>query len=181
MKKEITPLQERFALEYMKDLNGTQAAIRAGYSKRTANEQAGRMLVNVSIQKRISELKERQFKRLEINADTILKELMVYAFSDITEVLGKIKNFSSITAIIKDIRKLPEGTRRLVTNIEKTRFGTKVSFVDKQAALIALGKHLKLFTDNTEHSGQIFRNDLANMSLEELRQKRERLEKELRE
>ena len=45
----LTPRQARFVKEYLVDLNGTQAAIRAGYSSRTANEQAARLLANISV------------------------------------------------------------------------------------------------------------------------------------
>jgi len=56
---ELTQKQQRFVEEYTKDTNGTQAAIRAGYSLRTANEQAVRLLANVSIKTAIdSELKK---------------------------------------------------------------------------------------------------------------------------
>ena len=65
---------ERFALEYCIDRNGTQAAIRAGYSPKTANEQAGRLLAKVSIRSRVRELQEEQRERLCVNADwTVLK------------------------------------------------------------------------------------------------------------
>ena len=51
---KLTDKQEMFCKEYLIDLNATQAAIRAGYSKKTANEQAGRLLVNVSVQSKSS-------------------------------------------------------------------------------------------------------------------------------
>jgi phage terminase small subunit len=55
---KLTDKQEMFCKEYLIDLNATQAAIRAGYSKKTANEQGSQNLVKLSIQKRIAELKE---------------------------------------------------------------------------------------------------------------------------
>ena len=72
---KLTDKQEMFCKEYLIDLNATQAAIRAGYSKKTANEQAGRLLVNVSVQSKISELKESRSNRIEMSADGVLKEL----------------------------------------------------------------------------------------------------------
>lgn len=54
---KLTDKQELFAREYLKDLNATQAAIRAGYSEKTAQEQASRLLSNVMVQSRISEMK----------------------------------------------------------------------------------------------------------------------------
>lgn len=53
----LTDKQEMFCREYLVDLNATQAAIRAGYSDKTARSQANRMLTNVDIEKRIQELK----------------------------------------------------------------------------------------------------------------------------
>ena len=53
MTKKLTHKQERFVQEYLIDLNATQAAIRAGYSKKTANNQVGVLLVNVGIQSAI--------------------------------------------------------------------------------------------------------------------------------
>ena len=55
-KDDLTPKQQAFSREYLVDFNATQAAIRAGYSEKTANEQAARLLVNVSVQAEIQKL-----------------------------------------------------------------------------------------------------------------------------
>lgn len=68
----LTAKQERFCQEYIIDLNATQAAIRSGYSRHTANEQAERMLVKVSIQRRITELMAERSERTQIDADYVL-------------------------------------------------------------------------------------------------------------
>ncbi len=57
----MTPKQEKFCVEYLVDLNATQAAIRAGYSEKTAHSQGPRLLENVEVQNRIKELREREF------------------------------------------------------------------------------------------------------------------------
>lgn len=54
----LTPKQERFCVEYLVDCNATQAAIRAGYSAKTARSQGQRMLTNVDIKSKIDELRE---------------------------------------------------------------------------------------------------------------------------
>ena len=64
----MTDKQARFCEEYMIDLNATQAAIRAGYSPKTANEQAARLLANVSIQNRIAQLQAEQSRRTGVSA-----------------------------------------------------------------------------------------------------------------
>lgn len=73
--KKINKKQERFCLEYVIDCNGTQAAIRAGYSKKTANEQASRLLANVNIKARVEELQAKTTKKLEITREDILSRL----------------------------------------------------------------------------------------------------------
>lgn len=76
MPENLTPKQERFCQEYLIDLNATQAAIRAGYSAKTANEQGARLLVNVSIQKYIQDLQEGIKKRNQISVDEIMQNLI---------------------------------------------------------------------------------------------------------
>ena len=68
----LTAQQEAFCLEYIVDLNGTKAAIRAGYSESCARQQASRLLSNANIQDRIAELKEERSKRTKIDADWVL-------------------------------------------------------------------------------------------------------------
>ncbi|QNK90756.1 terminase small subunit [Sporosarcina sp. resist] len=68
--------QQMFIDEYLVDLNATQAAIRAGYSERTAASQASRLLTNVNIVARIEELKKTRADRLNLDAYWVLKRLM---------------------------------------------------------------------------------------------------------
>lgn len=89
-KRELPARQKLFCEEYLVDLNATQAAIRAGYKKKTARSQGQRLLTNVDIQKYISELQKQQSERTGITADTVLKELEKIALSDV-EVSGKEK------------------------------------------------------------------------------------------
>ena len=69
---ELTKKQAAFCAEYLKDLNATQAAIRAGYSEKTAKEQASRLLINVNIKKIVQKNMDARSKRTEITADYIL-------------------------------------------------------------------------------------------------------------
>lgn len=74
-KARLTPKQERFVEEYLVDLNATQAAIRAGYSEKTANEQGARLLANVSVQAAIQKRRQDRERRTEITQDYVLKKL----------------------------------------------------------------------------------------------------------
>lgn len=82
MAKTATGLNEKqkqFCDEYLIDLNGTQAAIRAGYSPKTANEQAARLLANVSIQDYIAELQNKRNKRVQITQDEVVEKIIEVA------------------------------------------------------------------------------------------------------
>lgn len=71
--RKLAPKQELFCKEYLVDLNATQAAIRAGYSKRTAKSQGQRLLTHVDIGPRLQELMDKRSKKVEIDADWVLK------------------------------------------------------------------------------------------------------------
>src|SRR5688500_13514312 len=103
----LTDKQLMFCHQYLIDLNATQAAIRAGYSVNTANEQGSRLLANVSIQLKIAELMQERMKRTEVDADWVLNQFKSIAEDDIknyinisTDENGGVKlswkNFSSI-------------------------------------------------------------------------------------
>lgn len=84
--QELTDRQVRFCEEYLIDLNATQAAIRAGYSEKTANEQGARLLANVSVQEKIAELKAERAKRTEMTQDSVIQELAAVARAEVKGV-----------------------------------------------------------------------------------------------
>jgi phage terminase small subunit len=75
MSKELTPKQQRFCDEYLKDLNGTQAAIRAGYSENTAKEIASENLTKPNIQEYLNSKRIKLEKKTEITQEWVLKKL----------------------------------------------------------------------------------------------------------
>jgi phage terminase small subunit len=77
--------QQRFCQEYVKDLNGTAAAIRAGYSKKTAAQQAARLLTNVKVKRKISKLIDRATREAEISLDLVMQELKTIAFASMAD------------------------------------------------------------------------------------------------
>lgn len=72
----MTKKQQRFCEEYVIDYNGTQAAIRAGYSEKSAYSQASRMLKNAEVLARVRELQHEQVKRLSVSADYVILKLL---------------------------------------------------------------------------------------------------------
>ena len=100
----ISDKQRRFCEEYVIDFNGTQAAIRVGYSPKTANEQGARLLANVSVQEYISQLKEKAAEESGITKKQLIDELAKIAFFDIRKIynddnsLLPIKDFDNDSA-----------------------------------------------------------------------------------
>ena len=91
----LTKKQERFAEEYLVDLNATQAAIRAGYSPKTAYSMGQRLLKNVEVQKAIQAAMEQRSKRTEITQDLVLDEIGKVAFHEAADYAESELKYSS--------------------------------------------------------------------------------------
>ncbi len=98
MAEVLNPRHARFAQEYLIDLNGAQAAIRAGFSKRTARSAAARLLTNADIRAAIDEAKLARSERTKITADKVLEELARVAFFDSFED-GRVKMVDKLRAL----------------------------------------------------------------------------------
>ena len=73
---KLTPKQQRFVEEYLVDLNATQAAIRAGYSAKTVNQQGPRLLVNVGVQAAIQAAQQERSVRVQCTQDSVLEGII---------------------------------------------------------------------------------------------------------
>ncbi|MGL4640508.1 MAG: terminase small subunit [Shewanella sp.] len=99
----MTPKQEAFIQEYLIDLNATQAATRAGYSARTANEQGARLLANVSVRKAIEEAKALRASKVGVDAAWVLNEaVQVYGIAK-SGLDPKDANPALVTAALKGL------------------------------------------------------------------------------
>jgi len=74
MTEKLTDRQAAFCREYLIDLNATQAAIRAGYSKKTAQEIGAQNLSKLIIQQKIASLNQPRLEKAEIDADYVLRQ-----------------------------------------------------------------------------------------------------------
>ena len=79
----MTPKQERFVAEYLVDLNATQAALRAGYSPRTAPQQGSRLLKNVDVQAAIATQQSQKLQAVEVRIEDVLRDLKAIALTDL--------------------------------------------------------------------------------------------------
>ncbi len=151
-KTKLTPKQERFCEEYLVDLNATQAAIRAGYSEKTADRIANQNLRKLEVCKRIEKLRKKQSERTEITADRVLAELAAIAFADRTKI-SNIRENGEIAFTPTD--NLSTDVKKTISGIECGKYGIKVSTCDKVKALELLGKHLGLFDKKQDEDEQI--------------------------
>jgi phage terminase small subunit len=81
-KEGLTPKQAAFVMEYLKDLNATQAAIRAGYSKKTASSQGERLLRNAKVQAAVTKGREKLAAKVEVTTERVLGGLLAEAMAD---------------------------------------------------------------------------------------------------
>ena len=126
----LTDKQEMLCREYLIDLNATQAAIRAGYSVKTANRIAARLLSKVDIQNRIVELKTNRNESVDIDADYVLRHLVEI---DQMDVLGILNDDGSL----KQISLWPKAWRTSLTGLN---ISTTIQNFDEETAETILKK-----------------------------------------
>lgn len=135
----LTPKQQRFVEEYLIDLNATQAAIRAGYSKKTAAVIGAENLIKPNIQKAVEEAQNKRAERTEITQD--------YVLSNIQKVIERCMQQEAVQA--------RDGSPLLVQGPDGD-LACLFEFKENGAlkGLELLGKHLGLFKDKIEHTGK---------------------------
>lgn len=148
-KDNLTVKQRMFVEEYLIDLNATQAAIRAGYSAKTADQQGSRMLANVKVQQAIAERMAERSRRTGVNQDRVVLELAKIAFVRMTDVVdsnGRIKQGASTDDLscIESI-KYKESDNEFGGSVER-----EVKIASKLKALELLGKHLGMWNDKLD-------------------------------
>lgn len=174
---KLSEFEERFCLEFTKDLNGTQAYLRARNNPklkpRSAQTEASKLLSKPIAVEKIRTLMKERAVRVQVDSDDILLELKRMGYSDLR---GLFKEDGTIL----QPKEWPEDLARAVASIEveeifeghgedRTWIGymKKVKFWPKDRALELMGKHKKLFTDKVEHSGQVSLADLVTGSNQE--------------
>jgi len=153
MRNIFTAKQHAFIEEYLVDLNATQAAIRAGYSKKTAKEMGCENLSKPNIQEAIRVAMDERSQRTGITVDRVVEAIAKIGFSDIREIFTGTDKLCSITD-------LPDGIASAVQSIEvvvrpigatgddginEVEHVYKIRLSDKLKVLELLGKHLGMF------------------------------------
>lgn len=160
----LTPKQQRFVEEYLIDLNATQAAIRAGYSEKTARDIGCENLAKPNIAKAIEEAQNKRQEQTQIDAAYVLKRLVEIDQMDVLDIMDDQMK-------IRPVNEWPKVWRQYVVNLENLELSDgegcfkKIKWPDKVKNLELLGKHVSVgaFKDKIEHSGDP--NNPINMNL----------------
>jgi phage terminase small subunit len=169
LKAELYTKQGLFVREYLIDLNATKAAERAGYSKRTAYSQGQRLLQHAAVRDEIQSLMDKRATKLAITAERVLAELALIGFANMLDYIGVTENGDARVDLSKLTREQAAAIQEVTVEEFTERTGenggrkpafanghrTKFKLSDKRAALVDLGRHLKLFTDKVQLDGEL--------------------------
>jgi len=144
-----------FINEYLIDLNATRAAIRAGYSAKTAHSQGSRLLTNVEVQGAIQAGMAARAERTGIDQDKVLQSIANLAFYDPRDVV----NWANCGIFIKNSEELTGDQARMVTEVNRsvTKNGDvviNVKFADRAKYIKMLGDHFGLFQQKIQLTGE---------------------------
>ena len=145
----LTPKQQRFVEEYLVDLNATQAAVRAGYSAKTADQQGSRLLANVKVSDAVAAAQAARSQRTKIDADWVLRTLAEEKAADLADLFDEAGN-------VLPVREWPAVFRRgVVVGIEsfeeyagrgdeRIAIGMvrKIKLADRVKHIELIGKHV---------------------------------------
>lgn len=152
MSRGLTDKQSRFVEEYLIDLNGTQAAIRAGYSAKTAGWICQELLTKTHIQQAIQKRRTALSKKVEITQERVLQEYARIAFFDPRKVFDS-------TGAPRQIHELDDDTAAAIVGLEVVQVGNaevgvgdvlKYKMADKKGALDSVARHLGMFNDKLD-------------------------------
>ncbi len=153
-RKDLTDKQKAFIQEYLIDLNATQAAIRAGYSKKTATIIGFENLTKPNIAAAIQEAQAKRERRTQITQDQVLEEYAKSAFLD-------PRKFYDDDGNLIPVHQLPAEVAAALTGMDVSTFGnkdsgtvttvTKFKFAAKKATLDSVAKHLGMVADRVQH------------------------------
>lgn len=160
----LTDKQQRFVDEYLIDLNATQAAIRAGYSEKTAKSIGQENLTKPDIQIAIQEAQAKRAERTQIDAAYVLRRLVEIDQMDVLDIMDDQMK-------IRPVNEWPKVWRQYVVNLENLELSDgegcfkKIKWPDKVKNLELLGRHVSVgaFKDKVEHSGKLEIQSLSDL------------------
>ncbi len=142
--------RERFVEEYLIDLNATQAAIRAGYSPKTAYSIGHELMKIPEVRARIDKAMAERSKRTGINADRVLRELGKIAFVNATDVIDMSDATVKNDAERDDTAAIASVKVKVIPGENGDGVEREIRLADKLKALELCGKHLGMFKENSD-------------------------------
>jgi phage terminase small subunit len=152
----LSTKHQLFVQEYLKDLNASAAARRAGYAVANANCRGSELLKEPEIQEAIAQAAAARLSRLQIEADDVLREILALATVDLAAAYDEKGNLLSIHEMPVAVRKAIAGVEVLEEfqgrGAQREHIGStrKVKMWDRLKALELLGRHLALFNDKLD-------------------------------
>jgi phage terminase small subunit len=151
---KLTEKQQRFVAEYLIDLNATQAAIRTGYSARTAEQIGYQLLQKTSVQQEIAQQMAERSKRTGISQDRVVLELAKIALVNIGNLIDPDDGSILPTATEEDMACVESvKVKQIPTKSGDMGIEREVKIASKLKALELLGKHLGMWSDKVEVTG----------------------------
>jgi phage terminase small subunit len=166
----MTARRAAFVQEYLVDLNGRQAAIRAGFSPASASAAANGLLADPLVGSLIEKAKAQRLSRVQVSQDTVINEMSLLAYSSVDHY------YVDSQGNLKPTPDAPEGAMRAVQSVKKTIkidkddtiiYTVEFRLWDKPGPLKLMGRHIGLFPDKVEISTPD-REDLSGLSYDEL-------------
>lgn len=159
-KTGLTPKQDRFVEEFLIDLNATQAAIRAGYSARSAEMTGSRMMRNDKVRRAVEAAQADRSKQTEIDAAWVLTRLHDEAVADLADILDE-------AGVVRPVKDWPLIWRQgLVAGIDvqedlvegvKVGQTIKLKLSDRIKRIELIGKHVNVqaFREQVHQTGAV--------------------------
>lgn len=143
----MTDKQKRFCEEYLIDLNATQAAIRAGYSPKSASEIGRQLLEKTGVSREIQKLMAEQSRRTGVTADRVIRELAKIGFVNAADVIDDEDATVRPTASDDDTACIQSIKVKTMSSDKGDIVEREVKLADKTKALELLGRHLGMWND----------------------------------
>ena len=165
----LTPKQKICADEYLIDLNATRA-YKVAYPSVKKDEAAAaagaRLLRNVKVAEHIQKKMDERAQRTEITQDMVLQELAKIGFADVTDFVTIEEGYVKV----KSTNQMPRDKLGVIAGIKEGANGIEIKLNDKEKALELIGRHLGMFKDRMELSGEVKTNNpYAGLTTDELK------------
>ena len=171
MAARLTDRQQRIVSEYLIDLNATQAAIRAGYSKKTADRIGPELLGKTCVSEAIQAAKDARSKRTEITQDRVLEEYARIAFFDPRKMFDADGNPLNISELDDDTAAAVAGLeviKEFDSDTGVTSYTKKYKIANKLGALDSVAKHLGMLNGTFGAPKDEENEDALSQSLKEM-------------